>query len=337
MDLVHHNHELVRKALNLLREGLKPFLEKEMLAVYGEVWEQEARNALNIPSHFKLNWDTQAILKLIDRRWSEVFRNKLERKHRSWVIEARELRNDFAHEEPLSDEDTLRGLDTIQRLLAAVSAPESEEVTNLKAAATASHMTDVKPPISKRPARRFVVPATPSRSQADGEQAQRTVNVWRLIPHHADKDLALAWSRYNRRIAIGWGRVGDIKERGYRTSAEIGAAIRKYYPELHNSGLGGPSLWNFYAEMQKGDLVILSASKPRELVVEVDGEYEFRHVGLTLNGVPIIGDYWNQRMVQISNWDPDDLWHLAGARPAPRQSSRWTLFKCESSVPQANN
>jgi hypothetical protein len=129
------NHELIRKGLDLLREALKPFIEKEMRDVYGDAWEQESRNALGTPSYTKLNWDAQALLKVIDRRWNEVFRKKLEkRKHRAWVVEARELRDDFAHQKSFHDEDTLRGLDTIECLLAAVSASEIREVALLKSA-----------------------------------------------------------------------------------------------------------------------------------------------------------------------------------------------------------
>ena len=129
------NHELIRKGLDFLREGLRPFVEKEMRDVYGDSWEEEARDALGTPPYARLNWDAQALLKVMDRKWSDVFRTKLEkRKHRSWVIEARELRDDFAHQKPFPDEDTSRGLDTIECLLAAVSAPESREVALLKSA-----------------------------------------------------------------------------------------------------------------------------------------------------------------------------------------------------------
>jgi len=85
-------------------------------------------------------------------------------------------------------------------------------------------------------------------------------NVWRLITHHQDPSGALAWIRQNNRISVGWSDVGDLRKRDYNTPAEIGAAIRavKKYCELHNSHLGGASLWNFYAEVGIGDLVILS-------------------------------------------------------------------------------
>src|ERR1043166_1935866 len=128
------NHEKIRQALVLLTKGLRPFIEREMLGVYGENWEEEARLVLKMFPDSELHWDSQAVLSLIDRRWNEVFRRKLDRKHRSWVNEAKALRHDLMHEkrEVFSEKETIRGLDTIEFLLHAVEAPESQEVSLLK-------------------------------------------------------------------------------------------------------------------------------------------------------------------------------------------------------------
>lgn len=156
------------------------------------------------------------------------------------------------------------------------------------------------------------------------------MNIWRLITHHINPDEALIWIRKNGRIAIGWGAIGDIGKLNYSSASAIGAAIRYHYPHKHNSGLGGPSLWNFYDGMSKGDLVILSARRPRALVVEVLGKYEYvtdQSPHLRPNS-HLEGDYQHQRLIQVSAIDPEKLWHAAGARPAPGQNIRYTLMKC---------
>jgi hypothetical protein len=159
MEPSNNNHDLVRRGLDLLREGLKPFIEQQMRAAYGESWEQEARNALRIPPHAKLNWDAAAVLKLIDRRWEEVFRKRLEtRKIRSWVNESLELRNEYAHadsDQLFPDDDALRGLDTIGRLLAAVSSSESGKVMLLKAAIVEKTAKDPLPTIGQETGKRL--------------------------------------------------------------------------------------------------------------------------------------------------------------------------------------
>ena len=134
MQPSNSNHELIRRGLSLLTKGLRPFIEREMRSAYGQDWELEARIALKTPPGVRLHWDSQATLNIIDRRWNEVFRNKLERKHRSWAVEAVSLRHDLMHEtkEFFTDKETRRGLDTFEFLLTAVSAPESQEIERLK-------------------------------------------------------------------------------------------------------------------------------------------------------------------------------------------------------------
>jgi predicted Mrr-cat superfamily restriction endonuclease len=151
------------------------------------------------------------------------------------------------------------------------------------------------------------------------------MRVWRLITHHADKDHALFWTKQNSRVAIGWGAIGDIRKKGYESADDITSAIKIAYPGLDNSHLGGASLWDFHREIQNGDLVVLSATKPRVLVAEVDGDYEW------LEDSPFEGDYQHQRHVIIRrDLSPEDVWQKAGG--AARQNVHQTLIKCERTL-----
>src|SRR5436309_3583308 len=125
--MAQSNHERVGKALELLNEGLRPFIEREMQAVYGEArWQQEAARALR-EQHLSedggdLHLDTQALLLILWDQWHQVFRNVLGHAERSLVSELREVRNEWAHQKAFSSDDAYRALDSMQRLLAAVSA-----------------------------------------------------------------------------------------------------------------------------------------------------------------------------------------------------------------------
>src|SRR5947209_2859380 len=44
--MAQSNHERVTRALDALKEGLKPFVEREMQAEYGNQWQQEALKSL---------------------------------------------------------------------------------------------------------------------------------------------------------------------------------------------------------------------------------------------------------------------------------------------------
>jgi predicted Mrr-cat superfamily restriction endonuclease len=148
------------------------------------------------------------------------------------------------------------------------------------------------------------------------------MNVWRMFTHDADRDGAIAWIRRSGRIAIGWGRIGDVRK--YRSQWEIKEAIRDNYPVppyRNNAHLGAPSLWSFCHEIQKGDLVILSGSTPRTLVVQVLGNYE--HVE---GESPLEGNFQNQRRVQVTALDPDEVWFAAGQAPGTQRYQ--TLIKC---------
>ncbi len=153
------------------------------------------------------------------------------------------------------------------------------------------------------------------------------MNVWRLKTHHDNPTGALAWIRKNQKIALGWGLIGDLNQRGYNSAAKVGAAMRQHYPNANNTGSGGPSVWNFYDQLKIGDLVILSALAPRVLVVEVVGNYEFDN-----HNAPVSGEYWHQRAVKVTIYDPHKLWHLAGAREALGDNIRRPLTQCAVSV-----
>ena len=70
----------------------------------------------------KNEMDVHALLVLMWGQWNEVFRKTLGHTERTYVSELRGVRNDWAHQKTFSSDDTDRGLDTMVRLLNAVSA-----------------------------------------------------------------------------------------------------------------------------------------------------------------------------------------------------------------------
>ena len=61
-----------------------------------------------------------------------VFGNTLSRSDRNLVLELIDVRNRRAHQEPFSGGDADRALDSMARLLTAVSAPQADEVGKMK-------------------------------------------------------------------------------------------------------------------------------------------------------------------------------------------------------------
>jgi len=130
------NQERVGKALDLLKQGLAPFVEREVRAAMGKGKSVAALRAFAEDPLFRDKaidkWDASLLLKFMWDSWNEVFRDILGHAERNLVSEIRGHRNNWAHQNAFSSDDADRALDSITRLLTAVSAPQSDEVGKMK-------------------------------------------------------------------------------------------------------------------------------------------------------------------------------------------------------------
>jgi predicted AAA+ superfamily ATPase len=132
------NRERVGRALESLQQGLYPFVEREMRAKYGDKWVvaatpfvSEDRN-LRRPVAQILKQDVSELLKVMWNQWRDVFKETLGNAEKNLVGELMVTRNAWAHNDAFSTDDTYRALDSITRLLTAVSAPEADAVEKQK-------------------------------------------------------------------------------------------------------------------------------------------------------------------------------------------------------------
>ena len=120
------NKNKIQACLDELRDGLTPFVQRNLIASWGENWLKNLDQAGNYPTRKdndgNVHWDAQLLLLTLFHNWNTIFQNFLGHAERSYVSELRNIRNEFAHQKSFSVEDTLRTLDTAQRLLTAVSA-----------------------------------------------------------------------------------------------------------------------------------------------------------------------------------------------------------------------
>ena len=131
------NQERVGKALELLKAGLGPFVERELQDKIkaGGVHMDTVRRFVDDPHLTDKpidQWDVAALLKLMWETWNDVFRTVLGHAERSLVSEIRDQRNKWAHQDSFSSDDADRTLDSIARLLTAVSASQADEVNRMK-------------------------------------------------------------------------------------------------------------------------------------------------------------------------------------------------------------
>ena len=131
------NHERLGKGLELLRQGLAPFVEREIQNGIrnGEIAAHALRNMADDPNLSDRpigEWDAAGLLKAMWEAWNSVFKKTLGFAERALVSELRDWRNKWAHQAAISSDDADRALDSVHRLLTAVSAPEAEEVHKMK-------------------------------------------------------------------------------------------------------------------------------------------------------------------------------------------------------------
>ncbi len=131
------NYERVGKALELVKTGLAPYVERELESQHGKYWitvvtanwrDDVAWNGDSDNPHL----DAALLLRLMWEQWNDVFRKTLGYAERSLVSEIRDARNKWAHQNSFSSDDADRALDSMARLLTAVSSPQADEVGKMK-------------------------------------------------------------------------------------------------------------------------------------------------------------------------------------------------------------
>jgi predicted AAA+ superfamily ATPase len=130
------NTDRVAKAMELLKGGLGPFVERELASTYQA---RAATEVARLLGEDRINakkpaseWDVAPLLKVMWDGWNDVFKKTLGHSERTLVNELRDVRNRWAHQETFSGDDAYRALDSVARLLTAVSAPQADEVEKMK-------------------------------------------------------------------------------------------------------------------------------------------------------------------------------------------------------------
>ena len=138
MDIA--NNDRVGKGLTQLKLGLLPYVSNRFIAAYraqgkaGQIVSDLKRIVgpnLDAGSSFQ-DLDVAALLKIMSRSWNDVFWSALGPVERGLVSELRAARNNWSHQEPFSDGDAYRALDSICRLLTAINSPQAQNAESLR-------------------------------------------------------------------------------------------------------------------------------------------------------------------------------------------------------------
>lgn len=123
------NSERVDRALDLLRDGLAPACEDAWQRHFGNDWLRQVNSRLQGPERYPTTKDPAFLFKGIKATWDDVFRRRFRPFVRSLVFEVSDARNRWAHKNtPMSDDDTLRAPDSMERMLDAFGNGDEREL-----------------------------------------------------------------------------------------------------------------------------------------------------------------------------------------------------------------
>ena len=129
-DVAKSTRQYVFEGMELLPTALIPFVEKRLetsLKGHWQVQVLEKLPSLRPNSSGEVGWDQAALFNAMDRFWSEAFKAVLGRAERSLVNELGDVRNKLSHNETFTYDDAERALDTMRRLMEAISAGETAD------------------------------------------------------------------------------------------------------------------------------------------------------------------------------------------------------------------
>ena len=115
------NRDRLGKALDQLRDGLLPYISRQLYDHLGSNWQDRLD-----PKNNNLH-DVALLINLFIEHWQLVFRKTLSQSDRAYVSELKEARNKWAHSAPLASDDVDRYLDTAVRLCRNINASEQAD------------------------------------------------------------------------------------------------------------------------------------------------------------------------------------------------------------------
>ena len=139
------NYEHITTGWNILIEVLAPYVARELRNRYGNEWWSRGVLGVLYESHKRdlpeygedgeltSSLDIQRCLILIDHRWGNVFRHKLDREHHIYAKELIPIRNKWAHKGSgdFTSSDAWRALDTMARLAEKIDKGAAEQLNAL--------------------------------------------------------------------------------------------------------------------------------------------------------------------------------------------------------------
>ena len=201
--MVMANTERIARALDLLRDGLRPKCEDTWQGFYGDGWLETVNGRLHTPDRDPSTEDAAFLFKGMKATWQEVFGHGFPPAIRALVFEVADARNSWAHQQALSTDDTARALDSMERLLEAFgNLDERQQIRNLRRdlmrqmveeesraerRKTAAKPTEGHPTAGLTPWRDIITPHADV-AQGNFEQAEFAADLFEVLSGNAEPE-----------------------------------------------------------------------------------------------------------------------------------------------------
>jgi hypothetical protein len=201
--MVMANTERIARSLDLLRDGMRPKCEETWEGFFGDDWLDTVNQRLHNPEQSPTTTDIAFLFKGIKGTWQEVFGHIFGPDVRALVFELANVRNSWAHQGAFSTDDTVRALDSMERLLDAMgNLDERQEIRTLRRdlmrqmfdeesraerRKTAAKPTEGQPQAGLTPWREII---TPHEDVASGrfDQAEFAADLYEVASGSADEE-----------------------------------------------------------------------------------------------------------------------------------------------------
>ncbi|MCY4135752.1 MAG: DUF499 domain-containing protein [bacterium] len=201
--MVMANTERIARALDLLRDGMRPKCEDTWQGFYGDGWLETVNSRLHTPDRNPSTEDAAFLFKGMKATWQEVFGHGFPPAIRALVFEVADARNSWAHQQALSTDDTARALDSMERLLEAFgNLDERQQIRNLRRdlmrqmveeesraerRKTAAKPTEGHPTAGLTPWREIITPHADV-AQGNFEQAEFAADLFEVLSGNAEPE-----------------------------------------------------------------------------------------------------------------------------------------------------
>lgn len=139
---MQENYELVQKGFRVLHPLMAGYIGLELNRSYHDGWWDEVLSVLSDQRDLPYtgtyetlidSLDIANCIRIIDRKWNEVFRDELDINCRTWAKELMGVRNTVAHigQQDMSQADAERALDTMVRLCRSFDSDGADEIEEL--------------------------------------------------------------------------------------------------------------------------------------------------------------------------------------------------------------